>query len=73
MPKNSFVAEVNFKTGLFFKSSKFDFWISHPKKLTHTKFQDERMTRTIIIIENANLNWQILPQNTHFSQIFKSQ
>ena len=31
------------KTGLFFKSSKCDFWISHPKKPTHTKLQDERI------------------------------
>ena len=29
---------------VYFKSSKCDFWISQPKKLTHAKFQDERMT-----------------------------
>ena len=28
--------------------------IFHPKKLTHTKFQDERMTRKILITENVN-------------------
>ena len=56
-----------------FKFSKCDFWISHLKKLTHTKFQDERMSRTTVIIENINSKWWILPWNTHFSQIFKSQ
>ena len=30
-------------------SSKRDFWISHPKKRTHTKFRDEKMTTTIVI------------------------
>ena len=28
-----------------------------PKKLTHTKFQDERMTRKIFITENKNSKW----------------
>ena len=50
-----------------FKSLKCDFWISYPKKLPHIKFQDERMTRTILITENVNSKWQILPrQNIHF-------
>ena len=44
-----------------------------PKKLTHTKFQDKRMTRAIVITENMNSKWQILLQNTHLGQIFKSQ
>ena len=56
------------KDWFIFKSSKCDFWISHPEKLIRTKFQDKRMT-----IENVNSKWQILPWNTHFSQIFKSQ
>ena len=34
------------KTWFIFKSSKHDFWISQPLKLTHTKFQDEKLTRT---------------------------
>ena len=42
------------KTGLFFKCN---FWITHPKKLTHTKFQDERITRAIVITENINSKW----------------
>ena len=31
------------------------------------------MTRTIVITENVNSKWQILPQNTHFGQIFEYQ
>ena len=61
------------QTGAFFESSKCGFWISHPKKLTHAKSEDERMTRTIVITENVNSKWQILSRNTHFGQIFKSQ
>ena len=38
-----------------------------------TKFQDERMTRMIVITENIILKWWNLPRNTHFCQIFKSQ
>ena len=37
------------------------------------QIQDERMTRTIITRENVNSTWWILPHNTHFGQIFKSQ
>ena len=33
------------------------FWITHPKKLTRTKFQDERITRAIVITENINSKW----------------
>ena len=43
-----------------------------PQK-TYARLQDERMTRTIVITENVNSKWRILPRNTHFSQIFKSQ
>ena len=64
---------IYLKTGLFFKYLRCDFWISQPKKLTHTKFQDERITRTIVITEKINLEWWILHQNIHFDQIFKSQ
>ena len=39
---------------IFGSSSKCDFWISHPTKFTHTKFQDQKMTRTIVITENKN-------------------
>ena len=58
---------------IFGSSYKCDFWISHPTKLTHTKFQDEKMTRTIVITENKNSKWRVLLQNNHFGQIFKSQ
>ena len=37
-----------------FKSSKCNFWFSHPKKLTHNKLQDKRMTKTIVTTENVN-------------------
>ena len=37
------------------------------------KIQDERMTRTIVITENVNSKLWILPRNTDFGQIFKSQ
>ena len=40
------------KTGLSLQSVRSEFL--NPKKLTHTKFQDERMTRTIVITENEN-------------------
>ena len=43
---------------------------SHPKKLTHTKFKDERMTRKIIT-ENINSKLPILSCSIHFDQIFK--
>ena len=61
------------KTGLFLSLLSVIFGYLTQKKLTHTKFQDESMTRTIAIIENINSKWQILPRNTHFGQIFKSQ
>ena len=37
-----------------FKSSKCNFWFSHPKKLTHSKLQDKRMTKTIVTTEKVN-------------------
>ena len=61
------------KTGSFLRLLRVLFGFLIPKKLTYTKFQDERMTRTIVITENVNSKWQILLWNTHFGQIFKSQ
>ena len=61
------------KTGLFLSLPSVIFRFLTPKKLTHTKLQEERMTRTIAITENINSKWQILTRTTHFSQIFKSQ
>ena len=37
------------------------------------QIQDERVTRTIVITESIYSKWWILPRNTHFGQIFKSQ
>ena len=61
------------KTDLSLSPRSVIFGFLTPKNLIHTKFQDERMTRTIVITENVNSKWQILPWNTNFSQIFKSQ
>ena len=65
--------KISLPLRLIFKSCKWKFWIYHTRKRTHTKFQDERTTRTMVITENINSNWRILPKNTHFGQIFKSQ
>ena len=62
-----------FKTGLFLSLLSLIFGFLTPKSLTHTKFQDEKMTRTIVITENKNSKRRILPWNTHFGQIFKPQ
>ena len=59
--------EILNKTGLFLSLWSVIFGFLTPKKLPHIKFQDERMTRTILITENVNSKWQILPrQNIHF-------
>ena len=71
--KNSVFQQTVVRIYYIFKSSKCDFWISHFKNLTHTKFRDETMKGTIVITENVNLKWRILLWNTHFGQIFKSQ
>ena len=42
------------KTGLFLSLLSVIFGFLNPKKLTHTKFQEERMTRTVVITENVN-------------------
>ena len=61
------------KGGLFLSLLRVTFGFLTQKKLTYAKFEDERVTRTIVITENVNSKWQILPHNTHFGQIFKSQ
>ena len=61
------------KGGLFLSLLRVTFGFLTQKKLTYAKSEDERVTRTIVITENVNSKWQILPHNTHFGQIFKSQ
>ena len=46
------------KTGLFLSVI---FGFLTPKKLTHTKFQNKKLTRTIVITENISSKWRILP------------
>ena len=66
-----------FKTGLFLSLLSLIFGFLTLKKLTTTKFQDESLTRTIVIAENVNsklgITQKMLPQNTNFGQIFKSR
>ena len=54
-----------------FVYSKCDFWTSHAKKLTYTKFQLDRSFRPEVIKENVNSKWQILVPIRYFAQIFK--
>ena len=37
-----------------FKPSKCNFRFSHPQKITHSKLQDKRMTKTIVTTEKVN-------------------
>ena len=54
-----------------FVYSKCDFWTSHAKKHTRTKFQLYRSFRPEVIKESINSKWQILILIRYFSQIFK--
>ena len=54
-----------------FLYSKCDFWTSHSKKLTCTKFQLDRSFYPEVIKENVNSKWQILVPIRYFVQIFK--
>ena len=54
-----------------FLYSKCDFWTSHSKKLTCTKFQLDRSLRPEVIKRSINSKWCILVPIRYFAQIFK--
>ena len=51
--------------------SKCDFWTSHAKKHTCTKFQLDRSFRPEVNKKSVNSKWWILVLVKHFVQIFK--
>ena len=53
--------------------SKCDFWTSHAKKLSCTKFQLDRSFRPEVIKESVISKWRILVLIRYFAQIFKYQ
>ena len=55
-----------------FAYSKCDFWTSHVKKLTYTKFQHDRSFTLEVLKENVNSKWQILILVTYFAQFSNS-
>ena len=54
-----------------FLYSKCDFWTSHARKCTCTKFQLNGSFRPEVIKESVNSKWHILVQIRYFAQIFK--